>query len=520
MSFNRKYSLPLVLIFLALLTRFVGLSWGNGFFFHPDESNMARSVSGMTNDLNPHFFAYGQFPLYLAYFSQVFLNIDHSFSTSIYTLRFYSALFSCLSILVIYHISSYFFTKKNGFLFCFLLLFTPGLIQISKFGTTESLLVLVFSAIILFSIKYFQTGKFKYFLLNSLLLGIGLATKISSLIFASAFILAIIYSQKSLLKSIPKVFLYLTASLMFAVVFSPYHLIKWSDFVSASIYETSVATGDLKVFYTRQFENTLPYIFQFINIFPYVFGMPILVTSILALFIKTPKIFYQKKIEFLIIFLPSLLYFAYFGSLYTKWTRFMSPIFFCIPFLSTFYISSLKYKKIKLFITLIAIVPGILFMSIYIRPDIRLQASRWINTNLSPQAVIFSEAGNVVDIPISASNPVYNFDFYNLDQNPDLQQSLSGYLNQADYIIIPSRRIFKNQNNNNFPYSQRYYQALFSGQLGFSKVKTFSPWLLTNQENAEETFTVFDHPIIRIYQKQIPFDQNYYQQILLNYDQN
>ena len=36
------------------------------------------------------------------------------------------------------------------------------------------------------------------------------------------------------------------------------------------IYETSVATGKNIVFYTHQFINSPPYIFQFKNIFPYV----------------------------------------------------------------------------------------------------------------------------------------------------------------------------------------------------------------------------------------------------------
>ena len=44
-----------------------------------------------------------------------------------------------------------------------------------------------------------------------------------------------------------------------------------------------------------------------------------------------------------------------------------------------------------------------------------------------------------------------------------------------------------------------YYEKLFSGELGFSKVAEFSSG--QNDEAAEETFTVFDHPVIRIFKK-------------------
>jgi len=58
------------LLFLLLLTRLVRLNWGGDLFFHPDENNMAWAVERLAwPNLHPHFFAYGQFPLYLTYFS-------------------------------------------------------------------------------------------------------------------------------------------------------------------------------------------------------------------------------------------------------------------------------------------------------------------------------------------------------------------------------------------------------------------------------------------------------------------
>jgi len=97
MQFNKtkKFLVPLIILIFALITRFCFLNWSNGFFFNPDENNMATSVIQMSySNFNPNFFAYGQFPLFLAFFT----TPHHNFSSIILTLRFWSAFFSCLSI--------------------------------------------------------------------------------------------------------------------------------------------------------------------------------------------------------------------------------------------------------------------------------------------------------------------------------------------------------------------------------------------------------------------------------------
>ncbi|PIU35817.1 hypothetical protein COT03_01015, partial [Candidatus Shapirobacteria bacterium CG07_land_8_20_14_0_80_39_18] len=66
----------LIILFLAVLLRFGGLNWCLPHTPHPDEWNMAAAVTRLNweNKLNPQFFAYGQFPLYLTYFSARIYN--------------------------------------------------------------------------------------------------------------------------------------------------------------------------------------------------------------------------------------------------------------------------------------------------------------------------------------------------------------------------------------------------------------------------------------------------------------
>jgi len=164
-------------------------------------------------------------------------------------------------------------------------------------------------------------------------------------------------------------------------------------------------------------------------------------------------------------------------------------------------LSKIQIKNQKFYILLyhfafcilifILILPGIAYLSIYQNPDVRFQASEWIYKNIPEGAYILSETANVVDIPIqiphfakasrgkqNSSLKSYNivsFDFYNLDENPILQQELQNHLAKADYIFVPSRRIFANhtcienfQSNlrckklkEMYPLLNQYYNYLF-----------------------------------------------------------
>lgn len=506
MSSKLSFSVGAILILLTFFTRFFNLDWGNGYYFHPDENNMAMSINQMSyKNLNPNFFAYGQFPLFLTFFT----TPRHQFSSIVLTLRFWSAVFSSISVLFFYLIISRFIkNKKNVFCSVILFIFTPGLIQLAHFGTTESILILVFLANIYFSLKFFEKSKLTYIVFSSLISGIGLATKISSIILISPFLLSLFFSllkNKKIFKFIFSSFLFLSLAFLIGYIFSPYNFLNFSEFKSSINYEVGVANGTIPVFYTRQFINSIPYIFQFQKIFPYANGISILLFSFFG-FLIILKTYLKHKFDsrLLLVLIPSLVFFLYQGQLFVKWTRFMAPIFFIFPFLATFFINKIKNKLLIVLVAIVCLIPGVIFFQRYFITDIRVQASDWINQNISSQSKILSESGNVVNLPVGQNNlEVDNFDFYQLDENRDYRDKLSSLIKNNDYIFIPSRRVFKNQSTSQFPSSQQYYQDLFSGKLNFSLVKTFSfnNSFLLNSENAEETWSVFDNPTIRIFKK-------------------
>jgi len=510
-----------ILVILALFTRFYRLNWSSGHFPHPDENNMGIAVSRLSaGNLNPEFFAYGQFPLYLAYFSLNLLHLPNNFANSIYALRFESALFSFLSLPVFYLLARRLFKKELfRLIFLFLLIFNPGLIQLAHFGTTESLLIFVFALNLYFAFRILETrqvGRLCAILLfSSLITSVGLASKISSLIFIFPVLLSLVitHRQKKLIFLLITSY-YLLFTICFYILLSPYNVIKRSDFLGSMRYETAVATGKDKVFYTNQYLATTPYLFQLTNIFPYTSGLPVFIFGLLGfcLILKPTRpagrhsaIGRKSFITWAIVLTSGLIYFLYFGSLYAKWTRFMSPIFFTFPLLCTYFLSRFRNNYIVYFLVFVSVLPGLSFTRLYFQSDIRVVASRWLNDYLPAGSQILSEAGNVNDIPYinEKNHQIINFDFYNLDSNQELIQKLPGLLEKSNYIIVPSRRMFGNQMWDRFPYSNEYYTRLFSGDYGFTKIKEFRlpTDFLLNSENAEETWSVFDHPTIRVFQK-------------------
>ena len=99
---NRKrasfFFIWLMLIGALLYSRFVNLAWGLPYPFHPDERNMAAAIQSLSwqDKFNPHFFAYGQLPLYLGYLLSYLSKFDATLA-----LRIISALASALTFFVI-----------------------------------------------------------------------------------------------------------------------------------------------------------------------------------------------------------------------------------------------------------------------------------------------------------------------------------------------------------------------------------------------------------------------------------
>jgi len=542
-----------IVILIGGFLRFYKLDWGEGYFFHPDERNITSVSVSITPPLDAAFFtkgtfAYGNLIPYLAYMVNFFVNlitpdayIISNFSSVTLLLRMISATFSVLTIIISYLIGKKFWHKRVGYLAASITTFSPGLIQSAHFGTFEATLVFLYLLVFYFSASLITEGRVRNFFFSILSLGLASAIKINSLILLPPLLFALFLSKKLRYGFKEKIIIGsvgFAAMALMTILFSPYYLT--SDFRRMVNYEQQLVRGETDVFYTRQFFNTKPILFQLTKITPFITNhlvtifFPVLFFYLIYNFLKKiiKNRFFSRTLQvdiFLIIFVSAL--FVPHALLFTKWTRYMIPT---IPFLILLVMVGFErfvYRwRTAIYTSLIltSVVWTSAFMSVYLNRDTRLAASEWIYQNIADNSYLLSETGNVFDIPIPPKEKVVkkkftvkNFDFYNLEKNNVLFNELIIDLERADYILIPSRRIFGGMGSfpDKHPLVVRYYQLLFSEKLGFKEIKRFTsyPRLLSFEfpdEIAEETWSVFDHPVVRIYKKVSPMNTFEYEKLL------
>lgn len=552
---NYQWLWLIIVVAIGAFLRFYKLDWGDGYFFHPDEYHIAGAVERLSfpSRMNPELFSYGSFTVYLIYFTRLLMEKLSLITQGVHPIllgRYYSAFFSTLTVVIVYLIAKELFSKKSYWnLTALLAALTPGLIQQAHFTTPESFLTFWLFLTILFWILWIRKNSFKWILFSAASLGLALGTKIVAMTFVSVFPIIFAFHLRpiSVSKLVRRIILFLGFLAILALIFLsvfPYSFLDWETFRSSINYETGVGRGDPVVFYTRQFVDTTPFLFQFERILPYALGpivlifglfglVLILVELITSIFISKRKINYSL----LIVVLAFGSYFISNASLFAKWTRFIAPAFpffpiFAVYFVAKIFSSKAKVKKFRTYyLSLVYLLLGIsivwsmMFFSIYLRPDVRMSATLWINSNISPEALILTEAGNMVEAPIQGGFLKKPLDFYHLEERVELQKELPEFIYRSDYFIVQSRRMFMNHQRlaDQFPKTSRFYDLLFSGVLGFEKVKEFNSFpklrfvskeFVVNDEIAEETWSVFDHPVVRVYKKVKILSQNDYEKLL------
>ena len=582
----RHYLLWVFLIVSAIYSRFVGLDWGLPAPMHPDEWNMARSVQELactagqwTTCFDPHFYAYGQPPLYaarilIAMLRGVFgVSGPVAIGEAIIALRILSAAASVLLVYMMWRSYELIVAPQSQrHWHALLFIFTPGLIQFAHFGTTETILMVLYVALLNWTLRAYRDTQLqngRYIVSCSALLGVACAIKVSSAVFALPVVASyLLFSLSHLIASkhvgkelLMRLRAIIGGALVFVVLFalsSPHYLIHWDNALSAVRYESDVALGRLPVFYTRAFFATIPGLYPLVAIVPVVVGLP-LYAGIpgLLLYAGIRRIRLPRELWFVALFIGS--YFAATLPLYTKWTRFLAPMYplmiigAAVLFAYIWSHSRRAVVRILLLGFFVGmLVPGLSYLRIYETPDVRFQASSWMDAHIAPDSLILSETANVVDLPVHAQSykgarhtyRSLSFNFYDLDSNKQVQQELLLALQEAEYIIVPTRRIFANhwcppsasqaavgwpprtlvswgferdrcaQLRSQYPILSAYYDDLFSGALGFEQVAQFSSYprieiggmqvFALPDEQYDETWSVFDHPVIRIFKRRTP----------------
>ena len=436
------------ILFIGSFLRFYKLDWGEGIYFHPDEYHIAASVSQLSfpYQMHPHFFSYGTVTIYLIYFTQELLKISTSNFNFGFLVpnpfilgRFYSALFSSLTIIIVYKICRFFMKRRFSYLAALLTILTPGLIQQAHFATPESALTFFLFGSLLFIIKFLKQQRILFLVLASVFLGFALGVKVSSIVFLLPILAGIIIK---FFKKPFRLILFIISSLSIAVVtfaiVAPYVFLDFPAFRSNLEYEGSLAVGKIPVFYTRQFIDTLPIIFQAEKILPYALGPFLFLFSSVGLIFFAINFIRKPKIELVMLILAFLSLFLTNAFLFAKWARFIAPTFPFFAIFSAFFLDRLyaRNRFISNILTIVLLVATFLwtaaFFSIYFRPDVRITASNWIERNFPEKSAILVEGGNMIDIPLKGDFKRVSFDFYNLEEDTQTKSQIATGVEETD----------------------------------------------------------------------------------------
>ena len=559
-----------------LLVRLYGLDAAQGNNFHPDERQIlfhvvqlswpgswAQFFNAATSPLNPHFFAYGSFPIYLlAAVGNILSHISAplaNFANLTLTGRVLNAIFDCGTILLVGwlgllltndHAPGRRYAWSVALLAAALVAFTPFQLQLSHFYTVDTMLLFFVTLTVLACVVLVDTDKpMRWSLVAGLGYGLALATKFSAAPLAiSLFVaLAMRWYRRGLSSIIVPLLLSFCVTFAVFLIAMPYALLDMPEFIQQVAQQGDLARGALDLPYVRQFAGTTPYAYEAQNMLFWGMGLMLGLAALAGFLWLCWRVWKRDAGPWLVVLSWVVVYGAITGSFYVKYMRYMLPIY---PFLTLMAASILiallgfsrervkdartkSYIAIILpYIAIVVVLAGTMFqglalLNVYSQPNTRIQASRWIFSHLKPGSVLTYEQWDdslpeavdnhdpsiyqQVSYPNANGQPQQGLDLYGDDTAAKAQQ-LARILPTVDAITMATDRLDKSipRLPCRYPLTIHYYQLLFSGQLGFHLAAQFENHpnlfgIVLDDSNADESYSVFDHPTARIFVRDNPY---------------
>ena len=521
------------------------LDWDGLRSYHPDEMNLSMAVQRIDffQNLNPEFYAYNGFPIYLhrlAGEAMTALTGESRWIRDVgsisYLARWIGALCSSLSLVLLYRLGTWAGNSPGGFFALALGAFSPGFIQTAHYGVTENLLLLEILLLTLLTGAMIRSEKpvsFKAWALLGILGGIALGTKTTAAAMAIfPWVLVLLRYSKGdrpgdLLKGI--LLGGVLGGLVFAAV-SPYSLLEFRDFLRTMRYEGGIVKGTVQVPYTLQFIDTSPF-FWLKNLLWHqgpattVLGISGGILCILSMLRR------KSSPELLPLLLFTGIYALLIWNWHAKFIRYTLPLAPGLILGASWLLGALlrTFPKAGNLLAALALSSTLLWGSavgaLYFRPSTRTAASEWIYKNIPSQSVLLTESWDY-RLPVSLAGKTRSYRWHTVPapERDDSKKAttLAALLEKGDYIILASRRNWGNLSRlpEKYPVMSRYYEALFDGSLGYEEAAVFASYpgfgsFFVNDENAEETFRVFDHPTVRIFRKKDHIHQSALLEVLV-----
>lgn len=539
---------------IAIFLRLYGQDWDQGTYQHPDERFIAMVSANRvemprlydigsifrpsTSPINPRrddehgnplSFAYGTLPIAVQQFTGWALNLfsdrDWNSYRELYTVgRTLTALADTLTVALVFLIGRRLFGAIAGLIAASLYAGSVLAIQLAHFFAVDTWLTLFVTATVYLLMRFVEQPTLKWSLVAGAVIGMTFATKAS----VPALLVPVLatYGYVYWKSDDRRQALSIAAaggliSIAFFTLFEPYALIRIRPFVEDIRLQATIVRGQFDIPFTRQFVGLTPGFYEIRNMFAFTMGPGLLLASLAGLVWATWRTISTRQVQLAIPVVWVLAYLPITLSTEARFLRYSLPIFPMLAiFAAGFLVWLLSQPRFKMAgqVATVAVLASTAiwaagFMSIYPQGHTRLEASDWIFENVPPGSVISAESWDD-PLPVRTVNsPPIPYDIRTLDMYGDRQPEekvayLYNELQEIEFVVLSSNRLVDSVDNLPWRYAvqNEFYRRLDAGQLGFQLVYEglVQPELFGftyDDRNADESFTVYDHPHVRIYQR-------------------
>ena len=529
-TLTNENSIILAIIVFAGALRGYNLFHGEG--FHPDERGIQMITSNLSwQNLNAQNFHYGSFAYYLCWFTSKLLSIFWSNADS-YDFRFelgrcFAVLFGCLAVGGIYVLARLIsFDFRIPFLAAFFLATNVFHLQLSRFYTVDILLTTISIVSLYCCCRLVDNPQFNKFFAISF--GLAFANKIAALtlLIPYSITLLLLLFRKSVTKGLKlatrRVLELIVISGLTVLIVEPFMFLDFDKFVADNRTQIDMVKGSWVPPYTLQYVDTVPYLYHLKQMFFYTVGLPLAPLALIGLFLVVLDLRNNLNYKHLVILSWFFAVFLSIAGMQVKFPRYLLSLYPLICFFGgcglVALVEKLKFSQFLpplLMTSVLAVVSlqAISWDGIYSTPHVYETASEWIYKNIPVNSKL-AEMHWDDRLPLELlGHQAFSYRYLEIpiyeNETPGRIDNILNMLSSADYLVFPSGRPYGAFPHaaDQYPLTMSFFRELFAGQLGYQLVAKFKvgpslSFLHFNDELADESFSLYDHPKVTIFKNE------------------
>ncbi len=497
----------------------------------PGAPSIGTALDADRSPLNPHWFPLGSLLIYVMVVIRLVVEPFTDMSSLLsmaYAGRTLTALADVGSVFMVYLLGKRIYNARAGLLAAALVALAVVHIQMAHFYRPEPFMVLFLLGSFWSMLQVMERRRLRDWLVLGLFIGLTLSMKVSVLPLVLPLVLMLAFrlfttrqgawtapAPVDALRLLVQVILGVATAVAVFFITMPYAFLDLFEFVDQIRYQVdNVARTAGLVPFTVQYIGTEPFLYELRQTSLWGFGLPLGVVAwggllftigFVAFMVLRKNVAPRGEILLLAWVLPNLVLLSAFE---VKFLRYIFPV---LPFLVLMGSGMLVWTldrarslaassvpahgavqvargyvgrygprivvEVVVFVVAATAFYALAFETVYSRPHTAVQASVWINENVPRGSTVVTDNHWDEGIPDIYGYNVRQIPIYEHDTSRKME-AIAGHLSQGDYLVFYSNRTYGSVARlpERYPMSSRYYQKLFSGELGYTLIRSFTSY--------------------------------------------